>query len=82
MVAKNQHPITMANNNIAQQSSVQQSLPQELKQFVADFKRNCERYPLEFSPIELTTKPSATARKDPMNGSWLAAVEKLERKLK
>jgi len=60
------------------------NLPQELRQFVADVARNARRYPLEFTPEELAPIKrvrSATARMDPLNGSWVAALDNIERNI-
>jgi len=46
-----------------------QQIPQELKQFVADLTRNCQKYPFEFAEKDLqpVRKPSASARRDPLS---------------
>lgn len=41
------------------------------EQFIADFRRNCSRYPLEFSEHQLTQRITS-ARKDPLNGMIFA----------
>jgi len=49
-----------------------QTLPPEIRQFIADVERNARRYPQEFRPeeLELPKRPSATARKDPLGSYW------------
>jgi len=42
-----------------------------LPQFVADLKRNCQKYPLEFDEQQLTRRITS-ARKDPLNGMVFA----------
>ena len=47
-----------------------QQLPQEFKQFLADLDRNGRHYPLEFTPQQLTLpkrQPSATAKSDSLS---------------
>lgn len=52
--------------------SINELPTQEFKQFIADLTRNCRHYPIEFTEQELTIKPIAIARKDPLNLMWWA----------